>query len=354
MLPCSALVEDVVRLRAANEHLTEKVADLNAQFAQFQARARPEHSEQPNSAPEQTAPSPTQSDAHLRQVIDAVWKMMDGRLAGLEARLPPAPIVRPLLASSQPKPAPVPRRPSISGGRVLVTNSAATPPPASAVAPKTKATRSIKAAPRAGLAPAGTETEPGPSSSASQNDGWTFVKSAKKYRGRKKTDTSSQPQAVSTKTKRTRKLQPSKTAAVVVTLLPEAAGKGLTYAAVLKKARNTLASEFGSVGARLRLAQTGARVLEFPGADGAKTADTFAQKLRSVLADSEGVRVARPTKCTQMLISGLDDSVSVDDVRVAIQSKTGCSSDNIRVGIIRPGKGGLGAVSAAQWQLPKP
>ncbi|VVC87192.1 unnamed protein product, partial [Leptidea sinapis] len=308
-----ALVEDVVRLRAVNERLTEMVANLSAQFAQFQARAPPEHPEQPNSVPQQTAPSPTPSDAHLRQVIDAVWRMMDGRLASLVDRLPPAPIVWPPLASSQPKPAPVPRQLPISGGRVLVTNSAATPPPASAVAPKTKATRSIKAAPRTGHAPAITETEPGPSSSASQNDGWTVVKSAKKSRGRKKTNTSSQPQAVITKTKRTRKLQSPKTAAVVVTVLPEAAGKGLTYAAVIKKARDTLASEFGS-------------------------------KLRRVLADSEGVRVARPTKCAEMRISGLDDSVFVDDVRVAIQSKTGCSSDNLRVGTIRPGQGGLGAV----------
>ncbi|VVC88878.1 unnamed protein product, partial [Leptidea sinapis] len=156
--------------------------------------------------------------------------------------------------------------------------------------------------------------------------------------------TSSQPQAVNTKNERTRKLQPPKSAAVVVTVLPEAAGKGLTYAAVFKKARDTLASEFGSVAARLHLAQTGARVLEFPGADGAKTADTFAQKLRCVMSDSDGVRVARPTKCAEMRISGLDDSVSADDVRVAIQSKTGCSSENIRVGTIRPGQGGLGAV----------
>ncbi|VVC89296.1 unnamed protein product, partial [Leptidea sinapis] len=64
-----ALVEDVVRLRAANERLTEQVADLSAQFAHFRSGAR---SEQPKSAPEQTAPSPAPSDAHLRQVIDAV------------------------------------------------------------------------------------------------------------------------------------------------------------------------------------------------------------------------------------------------------------------------------------------
>ncbi|VVC88437.1 unnamed protein product [Leptidea sinapis] len=61
-----ALVEDVVRLRAANERLTEQVTDLSAQFAQFRSRARSEHPEQPKSAPEQIAPSPTTSDAHLR------------------------------------------------------------------------------------------------------------------------------------------------------------------------------------------------------------------------------------------------------------------------------------------------
>ncbi|VVC89295.1 unnamed protein product, partial [Leptidea sinapis] len=256
--------------------------------------------------------------------------MMDGWLAGLEARLPPSPIVRPpqRTAASQPKAVSVgngKKREAVSRDRVQVTNLAVAPAP----------TRSSKTTPKTSRGPAGVETMPGPSSSRQRG---------KKSSGRKKATTSSKHQVVNNRNKRTRKLQPPKSAAVVVTVLPEAAGKGLTYAAVFKEARDTLASEFGSVGARLRLAQTGARVLEFPGADGAKTTDTFAQKLRSVLVESDGVRVARPTKCAEMSISDLDDSVSADDVRVAIRSKTGCSSENIRVGTIRPSQGGLSAV----------
>ncbi|VVC88880.1 unnamed protein product [Leptidea sinapis] len=160
----------------------------------------------------------------------------DGRVAcRTEARLPPAPIVRPPLAASQPKHASVPRQFHISGGRVPATTQA--------VAPKAKkAARSNKTAQNAGHAPAGAETMPGPSLSTSQNDGWMVVKRGKKPSGRKMTTTASQHQAVNMSTKRTRKLQPPKSAAVVVTILPEAASKGLSYPAVFKKARDTLAS----------------------------------------------------------------------------------------------------------------
>ncbi|VVC88879.1 unnamed protein product [Leptidea sinapis] len=150
-----ALVEDVVRLRAVNERLTEQVTDHSAQFAQLRSRARSEHPEEPKSAPEQIAPSPTPSDAHLRQVIDAVWRLMDGRLAGLEARLPPAPIVRPPLAASQPKAVSVRRQ----EGRIPVTNPGVTTAP----------TRSAKTTPKAGCgAPDDVDTVPVPSSSASR------------------------------------------------------------------------------------------------------------------------------------------------------------------------------------------
>lgn len=42
--------------------------------------------------------------------------------------------------------------------------------------------------------------------------------------------------------------------------------------------------------------------------------------------------------------SGLANSMTAEDVRLAIQVKTGCNADNIKVGTIRPGSGGLSAV----------
>ncbi|CAB3249920.1 unnamed protein product [Arctia plantaginis] len=210
-----------------------------------------------------------------------------------------------------------------------------------------------KTAPRSGVAfpPLPTPTPlPGPSAPAPSNEGWQEARGSKKSRRRarkaaqKAAQAQPSPPVATASAKRPRKLQPPKTAAVVVTVSPEAADGGLSYAAVFKKARDSLANEFGTVGVRMRLAQTGARVLEFPGAEGAKTADSFAEKLRGIFAATDGVRVARPTKCAELRISGLDDSVTAEDVRAVIREKTGCSADNVRVGTIRPGPGGLGAV----------
>lgn len=86
--------------------------------------------------------------------------------------------------------------------------------------------------------------------------------------------------------------------------------------------RVSLAADVWSARVRLRRAQTGALVFEFPGADGAKTADNFAEKLRGIFAATEGVRIARPTICAELRISILDNSVTVDNVCVAIGEKT--------------------------------
>ncbi|CAB3235013.1 unnamed protein product [Arctia plantaginis] len=71
--------------------MTEQVAKLNAQFPQFRARARSQQ-------PARSSSSLPISDANLPQITDAVWRMMVEAIAGLDARLPPVPIVRPLLA----------------------------------------------------------------------------------------------------------------------------------------------------------------------------------------------------------------------------------------------------------------
>ncbi|CAB3259834.1 unnamed protein product [Arctia plantaginis] len=90
------LVGDVSRLQVANERLTERVNELSAQFARFQANL-PDRE-----APSASQPAPTTNsgafDSQLREILIAVGNMLDGRLAGLEARLPPAPVVRPPLA----------------------------------------------------------------------------------------------------------------------------------------------------------------------------------------------------------------------------------------------------------------
>ncbi|XP_026327594.1 uncharacterized protein LOC113235887 [Hyposmocoma kahamanoa] len=73
-----------------------------------------------------------------------------------------------------------------------------------------------------------------------------------------------------------------------------------TYAQTISHARQDV---------RIRETATGARILEVPDAASDEKADRLASRLREVLGDD--VAVARPTKCVELRISDLDDSVRV-------------------------------------------
>jgi hypothetical protein len=92
---------------------------------------------------------------------------------------------------------------------------------------------------------------------------------------------------------------------------------------------------------KFRTAVTGARILEISGSRGTTQADQLANKLRDVL---DGLAViTRPTKCVDLRITGLDDSVTKDKIMVAIVKAGGCPEDMLKVGEVRSGPGGLGA-----------
>ncbi|CAB3232614.1 unnamed protein product [Arctia plantaginis] len=208
------LVGDVSRLQMANDRLTEQVNGLSAQFARFRANL-PERE-----APSTPQPVPTATsgvpDAQLRSILDAVGRMLDGRLAGLEARLPPAPVVRPPLASSQRPGAAAPTALPVVGGRVSYAAAASAPTPPAPQGPRkgakaparapakapaqapakapaqapakapaqapAKAPAQTKAAKRSGVAfpplPAPTSL-PGPSAPAPSNEGWQEARGSK-------------------------------------------------------------------------------------------------------------------------------------------------------------------------------
>lgn len=84
-------------------------------------------------------------------------------------------------------------------------------------------------------------------------------------------------------------------------------------------------------------------MLEVPGATSGEKADTLAQKLREAL-NAEMVKISRPTKCAEMRISGLDDSVSVRDLASAIVERGCCPEESVKIGEIRRDSQGVGAV----------
>lgn len=93
-----------------------------------------------------------------------------------------------------------------------------------------------------------------------------------------------------------RRVRQPRSAAIVLTLSPEAEAKGESYARILADARSVVkVEEHGLRAVGLRVAQTGARVIEVPGSDRAEKADRIAEDLRAALS-GRGVTVARPEK----------------------------------------------------------
>ncbi|CAH2107634.1 unnamed protein product [Euphydryas editha] len=399
------LEEQNAHLEAANKRLDETNRRMEARLAALergQVGMRVElglpAAASSKSADQSGATIPEET---IRVIVDRISAVFGPRIEALAARLPPEPIMRPPLAADKRKTAPLmATAPTPCQGGCVTTSTAVTtasssPQAISSRAPdgpeKKKKKKKKKetsaeagkasrgqpreefpplvratplpraAAPKATAAPShATEVAPRGSVLAAATpttteEGWQIVR-GRKSRGKGRSAATEREAAPMTrgqpkpppKKRKPRRLQVPKAAAVVITVLPEGKEKGLTYEAVLKRARRDIdVSDLGSVAARTRQARTGARILEFPGADGARTADAMAERLLGLFPEESGVRVARPVKCAELRISGLDDSVTADEIREAIASKTGSPINAVRVGTIRPGPGGVGSVWAS-------
>lgn len=142
--------------------------------------------------------------------------------------------------------------------------------------------------------------------------------------------------------RRVRVRQP-RSAAIVLTLSPDAANRGETYAKILADARSAIKlPEHGLSAVGFRIAQTGARVIEVPGSNRVDTADRMAAELRTALAD-RGVIVSRPEKTADIRLTGLDESVTESEVEAAIRKVTG-SLGQIKLGQIRFTAAGTGTL----------
>ncbi|XP_047513992.1 uncharacterized protein LOC125055580, partial [Pieris napi] len=134
----------------------------------------------------------------------------------------------------------------------------------------------------------------------------------------------------SPKKKASPKLRVTRSAAVSITLAKEAEQKGLTYADIIKEARQKIdLNGLGIEAVKFRRGVTGAAILLIPGTGKDGVANSLADKLKEVLS-AESVKVARPQKVTSVRISGLDDSVTAEEIRLAVSAKGECPTDQIR------------------------
>ncbi|XP_037298308.1 uncharacterized protein LOC119190449 [Manduca sexta] len=221
--------------------------------------------------------------------------------------------------------------------------AAPAPTPQNAKAPqKTKGRGKNRPAPPGQQAPQ--EPSPLPPAPVSMDTAWTEVV------GRKKKAKSGAPKPAASRQSSKRsepKLRPPKSAAVVISLTPAAVEKGLTYAGVLTDAQRRVdLSGLQIDRLRPKYAATGAMLYEVPGAESEQKADSLAARLRECFGDSGDVVVSRPTKCSELRISGLDFAATSETVKAALSSIGGCAAEAIKVGEVRPDRSGMGAVWA--------
>ncbi|CAH2100844.1 unnamed protein product [Euphydryas editha] len=226
-------------------------------------------------------------------MIGTLGRMLDAKLAGIEERLLPAKTLRPPLAADRRKEAADSRKEAAQKPKKKKKSSA----------PKEKA----------------------PASNDESDGGeWvTVVRKTKKKSGR------------------------SPSWPVLVTLRPEAASKGVTYCQVLQSAAEkvNLADVGIEGGLKMRIAATGARLLELPKGQAPEVVDLFTRELRTALDDV--ARVVQPTKYASIRITGLDDSVTPQMVVEAVAKAGQTVADNVKAGDVRSDRGD--AISSNGW-----
>lgn len=115
----------------------------------------------------------------------------------------------------------------------------------------------------------------------------------------------------------------------------------LPYAEVMKAARsklNLVALEIDYL--HIRRTVTGGIILEVSGEESAPKADQLAEKLVAILG------VFRPVPKVKLRVTGLDYSVTAEEVAAVILVTGGCSVADIQMNGLRPETGGLRGASA--------
>lgn len=144
----------------------------------------------------------------------------------------------------------------------------------------------------------------------------------------------------------------SRTAAVTITVFPQPgeAGEEIpkpSLAENLKKAITKI--NIGELSIEYlwpRKAKTRGLILEVSGEESTPKANLLSARLREVLSNNEGVRIARPVTMAELRITGLDDASTVEGVAAAVAETGGCSMGEVGIGDLKATPSGLMAVWA--------
>ncbi|XP_063632468.1 uncharacterized protein LOC134803598 [Cydia splendana] len=360
--------EETRHLQAQNDSLRAQLTELKAEMAQLRADFRDqfkrpspapplptEHLQPSGSSRKDTAGFPN-TEEMMRSMTAQMGLMLDARLGALEleGRLLPAQPMRPPLAadrrhqaphSQESEPAPKPN-PKVRRGPPNLTEE----PQKGKKRNKKKTTlAAVEAAAVRGAAKPAPRALP--SAPIATDKAWNIeAKGGKKKKAGRGPQQKGKLAAIGAATsprsqkQEASKLRPPRSTAVVLSLQPEAEEKGITYKRVIAAAKTQVdLSELDIQSVRFKVAATGARLLEVPGAASGPKADKLAEKL-SQLFSPEEVRVSRPTKCVELRVSGLDDSVTSEDIAAAIVQAGDCAIQEVKVGDIKSDPWSLGSV----------
>lgn len=116
----------------------------------------------------------------------------------------------------------------------------------------------------------------------------------------------------------------------------------MTYAEILKKARDNIQLESLRIeDAKIKRTMTGGILIEIKDDDKGEKADNLKVKLDQVLNSSK-IRISCPVKRTQMRLSGIDDSITVQEIKEAVARLGDCKESLIECSEIRLLRGNLG------------
>lgn len=322
----AALQSKTTKLEVDNARLQEELADMRKELAEIRSQVSSEKICSPVNASAATANAVVPQEELIRAIMIEVGTMVNARIEGLEERLLPEKRVRPALAADTKRtPATVKVNPPLPPS--LRSHDLGQP-----CAKKTGKGK-IKAK-KVDSFPVNASTSD-PAAAASAADGeWIVVSRRKKPTNKEKLSREQQLQKVrgAPKTPIAKKMRTPNSTAVVLQLQPGAELQGVTYASVLSEVKEKIGG--AGLGIRFRKAATGARILQVPGAESGERADVLAEQIRNAIGPGV-LKVSRPVKTAELSISGLDDSVTSEEVAAVVACTGACPVANVKVGNIR-------------------
>lgn len=106
-----------------------------------------------------------------------------------------------------------------------------------------------------------------------------------------------------------------------------------SYADALKRARSEISlKDLDIQSPRIRKGMSGTTIIEISGSDNVEKADRLAAEMQKILLGE--ALVTRPNIRDEIRLSGLDESITTDEVRAAVANKGSCKPEERKIGKI--------------------